>query len=248
LSPRTKPKILVGCAGWSLTAEAKGLIPGEGTHLQRYAAVFSTTEINSSFYRPHRPETYRRWADSVPTDFRFTAKIPKEVTHILRLRAAEKPLERFLEEVGNLGTKLGALLVQLPPSLTLSLREAEAFLGAFRERFYGVIAWEARHASWFTDEARGLLKAHGIGVVAADPVIADDAPGPRTYYRLHGSPRVYYSAYTTEYLEALLPRLRESRGETYVIFDNTASGAAVPNALELMRMLVARPGKASNPS
>ena len=249
LEPRRK--IRVGCAGWSLSAAAKEAIPGPGTHLERYARVYSVVEINSSFYRPHRPDTYRRWADSVPADFRFTAKVPKDITHVLRLRGAEERLDEFLGEVRNLGGKLGALLVQLPPSLKFSPEDTHAFLSTFRERFDGRIAWEARHATWFEPEAESLLTEYQVTTVAADPlpgkpnpILAAGSPGGArsfAYFRLHGSPRIYYSAYSEGFLRDLADRARDFRGDAYVIFDNTAQGAAITNALELKDLLARFP-------
>ncbi|HYW08000.1 MAG TPA: DUF72 domain-containing protein, partial [Longimicrobium sp.] len=107
----------IGCAGWSLPRVEQERFPAEGTHLERYAGRFPAVEINSSFYRPHRPATYARWGESVPPSFRFSVKVPKAITHTLRLRAAAEPLAAFLAEAGALEEKLGCLLVQLPPSL-----------------------------------------------------------------------------------------------------------------------------------
>lgn len=253
---RVSASIRIGCAGWSLSAENKPHFPEEGTHLERYARVFQIVEVNSSFYRPHSPDTWRRWADSVPATFRFTAKIPQEVTHVLRLDHAGKPLDRFLSEVEHLGGKLEALLVQLPPSLSLDRKIARRFLMGFRRSFSGRIAWEARHPSWFVREARELLDEFGVAIVAADPVVAGsrdpldpeeaDIRAPFAYFRLHGSPRIYYSDYSREYLAALAGRLLKQEGEAYCIFDNTAAGAAVPNALRLISLLRdSRPGSQS---
>src|SRR5688572_19432683 len=113
----TASEFRIGCAGWSIPREHAAEFPVEGTHLQRYAQRFPAVEINSSFYRPHRPETYARWAASTPDGFRFAVKVPREITHTRRLREVDEPLERFLAEAGALGEKLGPLLVQLPPSL-----------------------------------------------------------------------------------------------------------------------------------
>ena len=71
----------IGCAGWSIHKDAAAAFPVEGSHLERYARVFPAVEINSSFYRPHKPETYARWADSVPDGFRFAVKVPRAITH-----------------------------------------------------------------------------------------------------------------------------------------------------------------------
>jgi len=78
--------LFVGCAGWSLPREQWPAFAAEGTHLQRYASRFNAVEINSSFYRPHLPKTYARWAQSVPPGFRFSVKVPQRITHELRLQ------------------------------------------------------------------------------------------------------------------------------------------------------------------
>src|SRR5688572_17535989 len=75
----------IGCAGWSLPKKFADAFPAEGSHLVRYAARLPAVEINSSFYRPHRPTTYEKWAASVPTGFRFSVKVPKWITHERRL-------------------------------------------------------------------------------------------------------------------------------------------------------------------
>ncbi|HEY0780241.1 MAG TPA: DUF72 domain-containing protein [Gemmatirosa sp.] len=242
----------VGCAGWSLPRDAQPRFPAEGTHLARYAARFPAVEINSSFYRPHRPATYARWAAAVPPGFRFSVKLPRAITHERRLAAAEPLLDAFLAAVGALGPALGCLLVQLPPSLAFDPAVADAFWAALRARHAGPVTAEPRHATWFTSEADRLLGTWQVGRVAADParVPAAAEPGgwPGTvYYRLHGSPRTYYSAYDTATLDALALRLRAraappGAAPPWCVFDNTALGAAAPNALDLLERLAERAG------
>ncbi len=110
-------KVRVGTAGWSIPRATAESFPGDGSHLSRYASVMSGVEINTSFYRSHRPEVYERWAAQTPRAFRFAVKLPRVITHDQRPRAAREPLSRFLEEISGLGERLGVLLVQLPPSL-----------------------------------------------------------------------------------------------------------------------------------
>ena len=76
--------IRIGTAGWTVPKAVAHAFPGEGGHLARYAGRLDAVEINSSFYRPHRPATYARWAECVPKDFRFAVKVPRLVTHELR--------------------------------------------------------------------------------------------------------------------------------------------------------------------
>jgi len=234
--------LLVGCAGWSLSRESFPAFPPVGSHLERYAAVFPAVEINSSFYRPHKPQTYARWAASVPDGFRFSVKVPRAITHEARLHDVDALLDRFQGEAGMLGEKLGCLLVQLPPGFGVDPALALAFFAQVRRRFACSIAFEARHASWFSDAASSLLRDAGVIRVIADPAAGQpDAHDPTSdtevYVRLHGSPRIYYSRYP----QSEIARWRSgferdvAAGRTvWCIFDNTAEGAAVPNALELM--------------
>ncbi len=245
MTPPRPGTIYVGVAGWALRKEHQHLFPEGQSHLARYAGRLSAVEINSSFYKPHRPATYRRWAETTPDHFRFAVKAPREITHYQRLRASGASLERFLKEATGLGQKLGVVLVQLPPQLPLDGNTADTFFSAFRERFTGAIVCEPRHETWFTEDADALLKRHKIGRVAADPprAIADGRPGGELstiYYRLHGSPTIYYSPYSDEAIASTAARLVEwSRraAQTWCVFDNTAEGHATTNALDLAARL-----------
>ncbi|ABM35515.1 DUF72 domain-containing protein [Polaromonas naphthalenivorans] len=246
LSPGSRIK--VGCAGWSLPRALWPGFPAAGTHLQRYAARLNAVEINSSFYRPHQEATYARWAASVPDDFRFSVKLPKTITHQRRLADCTGLLDTFLGQVGGLGGRLGCLLVQLPPSLAFDAATVTSFLRALRERHGGPVALEPRHASWFSAPADALLDAWQVGRVLADPVVheAGRIPGcfaGLVYVRLHGSPRMYYSAYDRAVLDALIIRLElaaRSGANVWCLFDNTAEGAAVADALYTLQGLAVR--------
>src|SRR5690606_14493667 len=124
--------VYVGCAGWGLSSKVAAHFPVEGSHLERYAQVFPSVEINSSFYREHQAKTYARWAASVPDAFRFSVKAPRTITHERRLRDVDDLLLRFVDQLASLGEKLGCLLVQLPPSLRLDVLEAACFFALLR--------------------------------------------------------------------------------------------------------------------
>lgn len=233
----------IGTAGWSLYRVADRF-PAEGTGLQRYASRFNAVEINSAFYRPHQRKTYERWARSTPADFRFAVKVPKTITHEQRLVDIDAPLARFLDECAGLGPKLGPLLIQLPPSLTFDIAEAEQFLNAWRSRTAGATVIEPRHASWFSPEADELLKTFHAARVAADPAKVPEAAEPGgwgglVYYRLHGSPVMYRSAYEDAVLTRLARTLERHAiaTETWCVFDNTQLGAAGGDALKLMDLM-----------
>ncbi len=235
----SSPRALIGCAGWSLDREHQPAFVGEGTHLQRYASRLDAVEINSSFYRPHRQQTYARWALSVPAGFRFCVKVPKQITHVQRLQGCEIALDEFLTQCAALQEKLGCLLVQLPPSLTFEESTANGFFNALRQRFSGFVVLEPRHESWV--QAGPLLVSHRIAQARVDPsrISNDSLPGGwqgLKYWRLHGAPRIYYSAYESTLLERLAAELKAAAADgtpTWCIFDNTASGAALGNALAL---------------
>jgi len=228
----------VGCAGWSIPAVERERFEAAGNGLARYATRFNAVEINSSFYRSHRADTYRRWAESVPKGFRFAVKLPRTITHDARLVGTGALLDAFLGEVAGLGNALGVVLVQMPPSLVYEGRQASAFLRALRRRHPGRVAFEPRHRSWFDAPADALLQAHGIARVAADPALVDAAAVPGgardwSYWRWHGSPRMYYSEYGAARIAALAADVRGRGGDAWCVFDNTASGAATRDALAL---------------
>lgn len=227
--------IRIGCAGWNIGRDVASSFPGDGSHLERYARVLNAVEINSAFYQPHQRSTYARWAASVPAGFRFALKLPRSISHDQRLVDIAVLLDAFAGQANTLGDKLGCILVQLPPSLCLDMGVAAAFFTRLRQHFGCALACEARHGSWFGADATALLSAHGVTRVIADPPAG--APGPFTattdmvYARLHGSPRMYYSSYADAYLGEVAAYL--AGRDAWCIFDNTAAGAALPNALAL---------------
>ncbi len=247
--PRNVPasgldNLRIGTAGWSIPQDLRAASPFFGTLLERYSKVFNAVEINSSFYRPHRRATYERWAASVADDFRFSVKMPKQITHGLRLREIDAPLDRFLDEVGGLGRKLGAILIQMPPSLAFDSQVAADFLSYVRSLSNVLLAIEPRDPTWFTAQVGETLSQSKIELVVADPPPCPGAPRwdetlHARYFRLHGAPRIYYSDYPEETLTALAQILAVSSANrpSWCIFDNTAAGRATINALSLQRRL-----------
>jgi len=234
----TAPPRFVGSAGWNIPRLHRHRFPAAGSQLQRYAARLNATEINSSFYRPHAAATYARWASAVPIGFRFAVKIPRLVTHDRALTRAADPLRRFLDEIAGLGDKLGPLLLQLPPSFAFEPHRVGRFLDLLRRLHAGAVVCEPRHVSWTADAATRTLRSFRVARVAADPPRAAglDQPGgwaDVVYYRWHGSPRPYFSPYTPEAIDRLGAAIDASAVETWCIFDNTGSGSAAENALDL---------------
>ena len=96
----------IGTAGWSIPALHSPSFAAVGSHLARYAAVMNAVEINSSFHRPHMPKTYERWRALVGPEFRFSVKLPKTITHELRLKGCKDLISRFFDESAGLGRSL----------------------------------------------------------------------------------------------------------------------------------------------
>jgi uncharacterized protein YecE (DUF72 family) len=239
-----KQSIRVGTAGWNLPRAEQQHFPADGSHLERYASRFAAVEINSSFHRSHKPAIWARWHDAVPASFRFSVKVPKAITHTARLNVSKELIAAFIEEVSVLGTKLGCLLVQLPPSLVFDATIAETFFQNLRATIAVPIACEPRHESWFASDADQLLREMEVARVAADPARVPAAAEPGgsrrfSYFRLHGSPKVYYSSYAKDYIDRLADRIRREGEErdVWCIFDNTTLGAATGNALALLTAL-----------
>jgi uncharacterized protein YecE (DUF72 family) len=230
----------VGTSGW--------VYPGWREHLyadtpvKRWLDVasrtFNSLEINGSFYSQIRPETYARWRDTTPAEFRFALKGHRFVTHYKRLRECEGSIARLRDQASSLGDKLAAVVWQLPSNFAHDAARLDGFLRA-------LTVWPVRHAlemrhrSWFVPEVAAQLCAAGVAVCLSD---APDFPMWRevttdlVYVRLHGHTRKYASSYHPASLRRwagdVASWLAEGR-DVHVYLDNDAEGHAVRNALAL---------------
>jgi uncharacterized protein YecE (DUF72 family) len=217
----------------------------DGSGLERYASVFNGVEVNSTFYRTHRNATLLGWSASVPAEFRFSFKMPRVITHDERLQGDGARLKEFVRQVAMVGDRLGPLLVQLPPTLEYDPEVAARFFEMLRSNFAGEIAIEPRHITWL--KAHDLFHRYDVVQVIADPpVITGDfrsaVSGRFGYLRLHGAPRTYYSRYDDDFIAGLAKSILASQAELiWCVFDNTASGAAIQNALSLETKISATP-------
>ena len=246
------PSVRVGTAGWSIPRASAYRFDSQGSHLERYARSLRCAEINSSFYRPHAAATYAKWRDSTPPDFQFAVKMPRAITHELKLQDARDPLVAFLAQTDGLAHKRGPILVQFPPSFSFHAAAVTPFLDLLRTLYGGSVVCEPRHATWFRPSVASLLDRYGISRVAADPPPVPEAAVPAgwqrvAYFRLHGSPRKYWSRYD----DSCIATLAETLGsipcaeDVWCVFDNTASGAAIENAWQLHERLFVTPSLGS---
>ena len=242
------PDIRIGTAGWSIPRMSAPRFGDSGTHLERYARSLRCAEINSSFYRPHAATTYAKWRDSTPPDFRFAVKLPRAITHDLKLREVRELLVAFLVQTDGLAQKRGPLLIQLPPSFSFDPAIVNPFLDLVRGEYDGPAVCEPRHPTWFTPQVNALFSSYRISRVAADPPPVPAAAVPAgwpgvAYFRLHGSPRTYWSRYDERDIATLADTVRRisTAEEAWCVFDNTASGAAIENACELRERLIVHP-------
>lgn len=171
-------------------------------------------------------------------------RLPETITHEAKLSCTSEVLSAFFEQVKLLHEKLGPVLFQLPPSLQFDHARTSKFLSLLRRNFTGDVVWEPRHSSWFNNQVDDLLKKFRIARAAADPACVPAAAMPGglstlAYFRLHGSPRWYFSAYSGDFLNRLAAQLANlgAGARVWCIFDNTASGSAAQNALELAATL-----------
>jgi uncharacterized protein YecE (DUF72 family) len=244
--------LYIGTSGW-VYRSWKGpfypdRLPGR-RYLAFYAQEFSTTEINSSFYHLPRFTTFTNWAEQVPEDFIFAVKASRFLTHTKRLLDPEEPWQRFVESAVNLGSHLGPILLQFPPSFTINAPRLEAFFKlakTVKPRSFALrLVCEFRHESWFHPDIYRLLNRYRVAWCIADGAKysrKDLVTTDFAYIRYHGRSKMFASNYSKAMLlkEARLIRqyLRDGL-DTFVYFNNDAHANAVRNAKLLKRLLAA---------
>jgi uncharacterized protein YecE (DUF72 family) len=226
--------ILVGTSGWQYRDWRERFYPAgtpQRLWLEHYASNFATVELNNAFYRLPERDTFAKWRDRTPDDFCIAVKVSRYLTHIKRLREPAEPVHRFMSRAQALGDKLGPVLLQLPPSLSIDVKALDETLGLFPRDVR--VAVEPRHTSWWTDTTRELFQKHGAALCWADRKGRATTPLWRTagwgYLRMHegaANPRPRYGAAT---LRTWAERIEEFE-TVYVYFNNDPGGAAVADA------------------
>ena len=240
----TVSNIHVGCSGW-VYRHWRGIFYPEGLPqkrwFERYAEEFDTVEINASFYRVPKPETFEGWRDKAPADFHYAVKVNRFITHMKKLLDCEDEVERFIALARPLGGKLGPLLYQLPPSLHKNLARLDSFLSRLPRDLEHVV--EFRHNSWYDDDVLALLERHGAGFVVHDLrglISPRWASGRTAYVRFHGSGGRYSGRYSDNALLGWADWLLDQTGQgrsAWAYFNNDIHGHAIEDARTLKSMV-----------
>lgn len=239
-----KGSIRIGCSGW-IYKHWRGAFYPEKMPISRwfdhYAATFDTVEINNSFYRLPKAETFDKWREQAPRGFVYAVKANRFLTQAKKLKDCAEPLQRMLTPFRHLGDRLGPILYQLPPRFRVNLERLSEFIDLLPRDLVHV--FEFRDKSWLTEEVLALLDARGVSFCAHDmPGSATPrwAAGRHAYVRFHGGEGKYWGRYSDEGLlgwtdwiveQSLLGR------DVWCYFNNDIHAHAVHDALTLRSMV-----------
>ncbi|MBA3431695.1 MAG: DUF72 domain-containing protein [Actinobacteria bacterium] len=230
--------VFIGTSGWQYkhwreTYYPKGL--PQSRWLEHYVEDWQTVEVNNSFYRLPDASTFESWAARTPDDFVVAVKASRYLTHIRRLREPQEPVERFLDRARHLGSKLGPVLLQLPPNFRADVPLLAETLALFPPTVR--VAVEARHDSWFTDELHDALAAAGAALCLADRHSRPVTPLWRTaswgFVRFHEGRATPHPCYGLAALQSWAGRvagLWTPDEDVFVFFNNDGRACALRDA------------------
>jgi len=243
-------KYFTGTSGLLLPVANKSFYPlafEDKSRLNYYASLFSSIEINSSFYKIPLGATIRKWALDVPDDFHFTFKLYKEITHVKELNYNPLDLEKFMNSINQAADNAGCLLIQFPASFKVrNLQQLELLLAAIRlkdEHRNWKISIEFRNEDWYREEVYDVLRAHFCSLVVHDKggygSGYHDTGTDWVYLRFHGPDGSYRGSYDEAFLAEYASYIREwmEQGKTVYAYFNNTMGEAINN-LESLREYV----------
>lgn len=242
----------IGCSGWNYKTWRGHFYAPElpvSEWLPRYASVFDTVEVNSTFYRLPESSTFAGWRAQTPRNFLMAVKASRYLTHLKRLRDPREPIARLFGRAQTLGPRLGPVLYQLPGNFHRDLERLETFFAALpstialgpsgtkRRRLQHVM--EFRHPSWYEPDTYALLERYGVSLCIHDKrgsEITEPVVGPIVYVRFHGTSGHYFGSYDRTALRAWAVRLADyakAGCPVYAYFNNDPNAAAAENAIVL---------------
>ncbi|HEY0371327.1 MAG TPA: DUF72 domain-containing protein [Thermoanaerobaculia bacterium] len=210
--------------------------------LAHYLRDFDTVELNNTFYQLPNESTFDSWRDNTPDDFLYAVKGSRFITHMIKLKDAQRGLTNFMPRAERLGSKLGPILWQLPPGWKANVERLEEFLSLLPKKHR--YTFELRNETWMTDAVLDVLKKYNAafciyelaGYMSPIEITAD-----WTYIRLHGPTSFkYQGSYSDAQLSEWADRIRtwsRKMKAIYVYFDNDDSAYAVYNAMTLRKMV-----------
>jgi uncharacterized protein YecE (DUF72 family) len=235
----------IGTSGWNYRHWREIFYPPQvpiSKWLDFYTEHFETVEVNATFYRLPKPETFEKWYQNTPPDFVWAVKANKYITHIKRLKDCREPLGRLYVSAERLKEKLGPILFQLPPSLAFDRGLFIAFCQNLDKSYQHTL--EIRHPSWIDTHALEILKDHNIAFCISDTAgrypFHEAVTADFVYVRLHGSKKLYASEYSLVELQEWGRKIRNWDMKVFLYFDNDSDGFAVKNA-KLLKEILAIP-------
>ena len=238
-------QIFVGTSGWSYPHWFGRFYPEDWPKtrwFEFYTQKFSTVEVNATFYRTFKEQTYHNWRELAPAGFRYVLKAPRFITHRKYLSDVENECRTFWNSAVLLENRLGLILLQLAPNTPYEPERLRKALLAFDDPTK--IAVEFRHSRWFTEETKSLLKEVGGVFCTADSPktqLMDWLTSETAYIRLHGRTRWFAYDYSNDELREIAELARKMAASgaklVFIFFNNDADGSAPRNALALMEML-----------
>ncbi len=264
LSMRLKKGILrAGTSNVVVPEKNKAAFPAAfqaKSHLEYYASLFNSVEINRTFYKLPKPGTLEKWAQQAPEDFRFTVKLWKEITHVRDLRYKTEDVTTFMQTIAPIGPKKGCLLIQFPAGLhsgnAASLEQLLTDIAVFNPDPCWRIAVEFRNREWYSPAVYTLLDKYHAGLVQHDmPFKGEDPMDPEdrfalhpplpsgadfVFKRYHGPKGDYKGSYAASFLEQdalVLTKWLDQGKDVYVYFNNTAAGDAPKDVMLLNKFI-----------
>lgn len=237
---RRKPLLKIGTSGWMYNHWKGVFYPSDIASeemLSFYSRYFDTVEINNTFYKKPEIENIKSWQQRAGSDFIFSVKANRYITHMKNLKEVEKPIKNLLGALQYLKKNLGPILFQLPPRWYVNFSRLKEFLETLPENY--LYAVEFRHSSWYSEEVFRALQKNNIAFCIHDH---RDAPSPEImtadfiYLRFHGPGGYYSSKYDDEQLSEWAGKIKKwlNRGrDVYSYFNNDASGYAIENSRQL---------------
>ncbi len=247
-------KIFIGTSGYSYR-DWKGkfypLESAEADFLRYYAEHFNSVEINMTFYRTPFVNVVKSWCAKTPSDFRFSCKGPRYITHIQRLCTNDESLTKFFESLSYLGEKLLVILWQLPASLKRDMPLLKDFLSLLyqNQRAKNLLhCFEFRNKSWFRDQVFSTLEAYHTGFCWYDapekkfPAVPIVTTGSMIYLRFHGKKQLYKYNYSVDELQPWIDRISSQVGVRFCFcfFNNDYNANAIFNAKQFKGLLLER--------